>query len=170
MNALPVEIFLALGTNLGDRSANLTQARLELSSQVSVQRCSGIYETPPWGFADQPSFYNQVLSGTTILSSTDLLKFVKEIEIKMGRVATFRNGPRLIDIDILLYGDLQLNTPELIIPHLRMHERGFVLVPLAEIAPEQIIPGLSKTVRQCLQQVDQSGIHLLDPERSGWSR
>ena len=161
MNALPVEIFLALGTNLGDRPANLAQARLELSSQVSVQKCSGIYETPPWGFTDQPAFYNQIFFGTTCLSPTDLLKFAKEIEINMGRVATFRNGPRLIDIDILLYGDLQFNTPELIIPHPRMPERGFVLVPLAEIAPEQIIPGTGQTVWQRLQQVDQSGIHLL---------
>ncbi len=156
-------IFLALGSNLGDRLTNLAQARDELTSSVNITQASNIYETPPWGYSDQPAFLNQVLSGTTLLSPQHLLRFLKEIEQEMGRVKNFLNGPRLIDIDILLYGEQILHTPELTLPHPHMLERGFVLVLLAEIAPDLIIPGTVSTVTYFLGQVDRTGILKFDP-------
>ena len=157
-------VILALGSNLGDRCENLRQALKEISTNLSITKTSSIYETPPWGYSDQPVFFNQVLSGITSLNPLDLLTFVKDIEQKMGRVNNFPNGPRLIDIDILLYGEQIINTENLVIPHPRMLERGFVLVPLAEIEPDLIIPGTNKRVAVFLQKVDQTGIQKLDPE------
>ena len=159
--AKTVRIMLALGSNLSDRLANLKRAREELACSVTFIKESGIYETPPWGYADQPAFLNQVLSAKTALPARDLLRFVKEIERKLGRVDTFRNGPRVIDIDILLYGDQIIQTPDLIVPHPRMLERGFVLVPLAEIAPRLIVPGQKLTVTDFLKKVDCEGIRKL---------
>ncbi|KAF0109437.1 MAG: 2-amino-4-hydroxy-6-hydroxymethyldihydropteridine diphosphokinase [Chloroflexi bacterium] len=151
-------VFLALGTNIGNRRENLTRAREELEKQVTLVQSSSIYETSPWGLLDQPSFLNQVVEGRTRFDPYELLKFVKEIEIKMGRVTTERYGPRIIDIDILFFGDQALNTPNLVIPHPRMAERAFVLIPLAEIQPELIIPGNNLTVKELLEFVDISGI------------
>ena len=165
--AKTVAVFLALGSNLGDRIDHLNLARKELSGEVKIIKESGIYETPPWGFVDQPAFLNQVLSAETSLSAHDLLVFVKNIEKQMGRVETFRNGPRVIDIDILLYGDLEIQTSDLTIPHPRMLERGFVLVPLAEIAPQLIVPGQTLTVTDHLNKVDQKGIRKLETGEIG---
>lgn len=159
-------VWLALGSNLGDRLENLCQAREELSTQVTLEKCSSIYETPPWGFEDQPAFLNQVVIGNTHLTPEDLLKFVKKIESDLGRILTFKNGPRLIDIDILLYGDQVVEMDNLIIPHPRMLERGFVLMPLAEIDPNLVIPGQSKTILDYQQNADCVGIKLNDPEES----
>ncbi|MHB8087615.1 MAG: 2-amino-4-hydroxy-6-hydroxymethyldihydropteridine diphosphokinase [Anaerolineaceae bacterium] len=156
-------MILALGSNLGDRCENLRQALKEISTNLSITKTSSIYETPPWGYSDQPVFFNQVLSGITSLNPLDLLTFVKDIEQKMGRGNNFLNGPRLIDIDILLFGEQIINTENLEIPHPRMLERGFVLVPLAEIEPDLVIPGTNKRVSECLQKVDQTGIQKLDP-------
>ncbi|MDY6866283.1 MAG: 2-amino-4-hydroxy-6-hydroxymethyldihydropteridine diphosphokinase, partial [Chloroflexota bacterium] len=97
-------IFLGLGTNLGDREANLRTAKGKLSSQVKIVKESPIYVTPPWGYEDQPDFLNQVIQVTTRLEPTQLLDYLKGIEDDMGRKATFRYGPRLIDLDILFYG------------------------------------------------------------------
>ncbi|HCS38830.1 MAG TPA: 2-amino-4-hydroxy-6-hydroxymethyldihydropteridine diphosphokinase [Anaerolineaceae bacterium] len=157
-------MILALGSNLGDRCENLRQALKEISTNLSITKTSSIYETPPWGYSDQPVFFNQVLSGITSLNPLDLLTFVKDIEQKMGRVNNFLNGPRLIDIDILLFGEQIINTENLEIPHPRMLERGFVLVPLAEIEPDLVIPGTNKRVAVFLQKVDQTGIQKLDSE------
>ncbi len=152
-------VFLALGTNLGEREVNLAQALEELSSLTIISKVSSIYETPPWGVTDQPAFLNQVLAAETSLSPLELLKAVKDIEARMGRVASVRYGPRLIDIDILLYGDTVLDTPALTLPHPRMSERAFVLVPLLEIAPDLALPGSGELLTDLLAGLDQSGIH-----------
>src|SRR5512147_1350565 len=101
-------VYLALGTNLGDRLANLKQAIIALSPQLEVKSKSQVYETPPWGFEDQPKFLNQVVKATTYLAPEPLLKHLKRLELALGRKESFRNGPRLIDIDILFYDDLVL--------------------------------------------------------------
>lgn len=147
---MPQTIYLALGTNLGDRLANLRAAIAALAPQVRVEAESRIYETPPWGFLDQPAFLNMAVRAQTDLPPADLLTFLKQLESELGRVPTFRNGPRLIDIDILFYDDLVLNTPPLVIPHPRLHERDFVLVPLADIAPDFIHPVLHQSIRTLL--------------------
>lgn len=154
-------VFLALGSNLGDRLINLETAILELSAQFALEKKSPVYETPPWGYEQQPAFLNQVISGKTGLTPQALLKFVKEIELKMGRQETFRNGPRVIDIDLLVFGDLILNSPELVIPHPRMAERAFVLVPLVDIAPQLLIPGQKLHTIDLLQTLDRSGIQKI---------
>lgn len=158
-------VTLALGSNLGDRFKNLQQALKDISLHVSIIKISSVYETPPWGYSDQPVFFNQVLSGNTSLNPVELLTFVKNIENSMGRVKNFQNGPRLIDIDILLFGEKIIDSEKLVIPHPRMLERSFVLLPLAEIEPELIIPGTNKKVLELLQNVDQTGIRKLDFEK-----
>ena len=141
-------IYLALGSNLGDRHENLRQAVAALTPQVEVRAKSHIYETDPWGFEDQPKFLNMAVKGLTYLEPEPLLKHLKRLEIALGRQATFQNGPRTIDIDILFFGDRTLNTPELTLPHPRLHERGFVLLPLMDLAPELIHPLLNKSIRE----------------------
>ena len=151
-------VLIALGTNLGDRLQNLKTVLQELSAQVKIEKVSSVYETPPWGYLDQPAFLNQVIGGQTLLEPQSLLSFVKTVEKNMGRVKNFQNGPRLIDIDILTFGEQIVNTPDLVIPHPRMAERAFVLVPLAEIEPARIIPGQELTVKELLMEMDISGI------------
>ena len=157
--------YLALGTNLGDRLANLntTIAALRASSPkgapaVTVLAESPIYATPPWGVTDQPSFLNMALEGETALSPRELLIHLKLLETELGRLPSIRYGPRKIDIDLLFYGDLVLETPGLVIPHPRLHERAFVLVPLADLAPNLVHPVLGRTVRELLAAVDTKGI------------
>lgn len=154
-------VYLALGTNLGQREANLRAAREALAFQVGLTAASRLYQTEPWGYTDQPAFLNQVLAAETSLPPLDLLDLLKQIETDLGRKATFRYGPRLIDLDLLLYDDLVLDTPRLTLPHPRMAERAFVLAPLAEIAPDLRHPVLGLTVRQLLEQVDASGVRPL---------
>lgn len=154
-------IYLALGSNLGDRLANLRQALGYLPPAVEVVAGSTVYETPPWGYLEQPPFYNQVVRAVTDLSPQALLAYLKEIEQRQGRTETVRFGPRPIDIDILFYDDLELETPQLGIPHPRMEGRAFVWVPLAEIAPDLIHPKLGKTAVQVVSELDCSGIHAV---------
>jgi len=151
-------IYLALGTNLGDRSANLRSAMLALAPGVTVLAESPIYETPPWGVTDQPMFLNMVLRGETNLKPGALLKHLKRLETRLGRVAAIRWGPRLIDIDILFYDALVWQARGLTIPHPHLHERAFVLVPLADLAPELVHPVLGKTIRELLAEVDTTGV------------
>ena len=151
-------VYLALGSNLDDRLANLKQAITSLSPQMEVKAKSRVYETPPWGYADQPMFLNQVIKANTYLEFEPLLKHIKRLEIALGRTPSFKNGPRLIDIDILFYDDLILNTPSLVIPHPHMHERGFVLLPLMDIAPDLVHPVHKKSVREMIVSCDVSGI------------
>jgi 2-amino-4-hydroxy-6-hydroxymethyldihydropteridine diphosphokinase len=156
-------VYLALGTNLGDRSANLKQAISSLTPQLDVKAKSQIYETPPWGFEDQPKFLNQVIKAKTYLDPEPLLKHLKRLEVALGRKESFVNGPRLIDIDILFFDDLVLNEPSLVIPHPRLHERGFVLLPLMDIAPDLVHPVHKKSVREMSALCDVQGIEKFAP-------
>jgi len=153
-------IYLALGTNLGNRSANLRAAIEVLPPNVKVITESKIYETPPWGVEDQPDFLNIALKCETNLEPEPLLKYLKRLEVRLGREKTFRWGPRLIDIDVLFYDDLILESESLTIPHQRLHERVFVLVPLADIAPDFIHPIFKKTIAELLASKDIDDIHL----------
>jgi dihydropteroate synthase/2-amino-4-hydroxy-6-hydroxymethyldihydropteridine diphosphokinase len=151
-------IYLAFGTNLGLRAANLRAALQGMAPSVRIRRVSSVYETEPWGYADQPAFYNQVIEAETALSPLDLLAFLKKTEIALGREVTFRNGPRLIDIDILFYDNQQIQLQELAIPHPGVASRAFVLVPLSELAPELVHPLTGTRVCDMLVQVDSSGV------------
>ena len=151
-------VYLALGSNLGDRVQNLKAAVTALSPQMVVKAKSNVYETLPWGYEDQPRFLNMALKAETYLKPEPLLKHLKRLEIALGRKASFQNGPRLIDIDILLYDDLVLDTPALTIPHPHMHERGFVLLPLTDIAPDLIHPLTKKSVQEMLAASNLAGI------------
>lgn len=155
-------VYLALGSNLGDRLANLKQAVISLSPQLEVKSRSRVFETPPWGYTDQPAFLNMVIKGNTYLEPERLLKHLKRLEIALGRVPGFQNGPRVIDIDILFYDKLVRDTPPLILPHPHLHERGFVLVPLNDIAPDLMHPTTGRTVREMLASSDTSGITVYE--------
>lgn len=151
-------VYIALGSNLGDRLANLQAALQRFAPQVVIDRQSSVYETEPWGYVDQPAFLNMAVAAKTSLEPDALLVFLKNIEQEMGRATTFRNGPRLIDLDILFYDELVLDTPPLVIPHPRLHERAFVLVPLADVAPEHLHPVLGETVLHLLMSINLNGI------------
>ena len=153
-------VYIAMGTNLGDRLANLRAALAALAPDIQRLDESPVYETEPWGYTDQPPFLNMVLRAATDLSPHDLLNRLKNIESTLGRIPSFRNGPRLIDLDILFYDDITLNTPPLVIPHPRLHERAFVLVPLADIAPGLAHPALEISVAQLVETVDRRGVSL----------
>lgn len=135
-----------MGSNLGDREGNLRAAVNEVSRHLAVGRISSLYETDPVGVTDQPLFLNLALVAQTDLEPKELLAVVKQVERDVGRRPTIRWGPRVVDIDILLYGDLVLDAPELTIPHPEMTSRAFVLVPLAEIAPDAVQPVLGRTM------------------------
>ncbi len=154
----PVIAYLGLGGNLGDRMAALTEALARLNATPGMRRvsCSSVYETEPWGVTDQPRFLNLVAGFETTRPPADLLAICQSVESTVGRVATYRWGPRRIDVDILLYGSevVSLATPDLQIPHPRLTQRAFVLVPLAEIAPELAVPPDGLSVRRLLDEVD----------------
>ena len=151
-------VYLALGSNVGDRAANLKAAIGALPPQMEVKAKSRVYETPPWGYVDQDKFLNQVLKVQTYLKPEQLLKHLKRLEVTLGREASFQNGPRLIDIDILFYDDLVFESRTVTIPHPRLHERGFVLMPLMDIAPDLIHPVKKQTIRELIAFCDVSGI------------
>lgn len=153
-------VYLGLGSNLGDRLLNVKAACSALASYVCIFSASPVYETAPWGYTDQPAFLNQVLGVDTGLSPLELMAALKQVEADLGRISSFRYGPRLIDLDILFYDDLVLETPGLVIPHPRLAERAFVLVPLADLAPGLRHPALGKTVRELLAAIDPSDVRF----------
>jgi 2-amino-4-hydroxy-6-hydroxymethyldihydropteridine diphosphokinase len=145
-----VPIWLGLGANLGDRAASLATALALLVPDCGPFRCSPVYETPPWGDLDQPPFLNQVVRGQTRLDRHALLRLVKRVEREVGRVPTRRWGPRVVDVDVLAYGDLVAADAEIEVPHPRLHERAFVLVPLAALDPQWRHPRLGATASELL--------------------
>jgi 2-amino-4-hydroxy-6-hydroxymethyldihydropteridine diphosphokinase len=141
-------VCLALGSNIGDREANLKQALRLLPPEVAVDKVSRLYETAPAYVLEQPSFLNIAVAGKTALSPENLLTYIKNIETEMGRTRAVRFGPRRIDLDIILYDNLTLDLPGLQIPHPRMAERAFVLRPLADVAPDLVHPVLGRTISE----------------------
>ena len=153
-------IYLSLGSNLGDREANLESVFEELPPAIEVIVRSSIYQTEPWGFKDQPDFLNMVVQGETELSPRELLSYLKKIEKKIGRKPSFNYGPRLVDIDILFYGKKVVDEVHLTIPHKRIPERVFVLVPLMEIDPDLRFPDSNQTISDLVSSIDTSGVSL----------
>jgi 2-amino-4-hydroxy-6-hydroxymethyldihydropteridine diphosphokinase len=148
-----------MGANLGDRAATLREAVRRLGELGRVAAVSSLYETEPVGFREQPSFLNAVLALETDRSPAELLHALIAIERDLGRVRTFRNAPRTLDLDILLIDDVVLHSKDLTIPHSRMHERAFVLAPLAEIAPDAVHPVRGASITELLAALpDQGGI------------
>jgi 2-amino-4-hydroxy-6-hydroxymethyldihydropteridine diphosphokinase len=145
---LETVVYLSLGSNVGDRVANITQAVEQLRTLGKVKTVSGLFETEPVDVTDQPWFINCAVELITDLSSQRLIENLLDIEERMGRQRTLAKGPRVIDLDILLFGEAVVNTNELTIPHAAMHERRFVLEPFAEIAPNVLHPVLQQTVEQ----------------------
>ena len=145
--------YLLTGGNLGNRLNNLNEARKLIEQHCGkIVQQSSIYETAAWGFKDQPDFYNQALEVATRLSSEELMKTILMVEETMGRKREIKMGPRIIDIDILLFNDEIIHQPHLTIPHERLHERRFALMPLVEIAPDVIHPVFKKTIKQLLSE------------------
>jgi 2-amino-4-hydroxy-6-hydroxymethyldihydropteridine diphosphokinase len=156
-----VTVYLSLGSNLGDRKKNIASALEMLGQEAWILKVSSLYETEPVGYKEQPWFLNCACSIETGLTPQALLELAKTIEKKLGRKPTLHFGPRIIDIDILFYDDLILDSPDLVIPHPRLTERAFVLVPLKEIAPNLVHPLLDLTIEELLERAEKlEEVHL----------
>jgi 2-amino-4-hydroxy-6-hydroxymethyldihydropteridine diphosphokinase len=145
--------YLGLGSNLGEREENLCQALALLSTKMNLEEVSSVYETEPVGYKEQPLFLNLVCRIATNLPPDELFHVAKDVETSMGRIPSFPNAPRIIDIDILFYEDRIMSTQDLIIPHPRLQGRAFVLIPLAEVAPDLVHPELGKSITQLANAV-----------------
>ena len=163
-----VTAFIGLGSNLGDRAANLASARHALRELGEVSAESPAYETAPWGVdREQPRYLNQVARLETALEPADLLRRLLEIETELGRERQRPGQARVIDLDLLLYGRRVIDEPGLTVPHPRMHLRAFVLAPLADIAPELMHPVLGKTVADLLAGLEVRGVEKWRQEQAG---
>ena len=147
-----VRVYLGLGSNLGDRMDNLLQGLRILSSRISLKRVSSIYESEPWGYTDQPEFLNCACEGVTSQTSQQVLRILKDTESLVGRKPTSPGGPRVFDADLLFHAQLVVDEPDFQVPHPRLAERVFVLLPLAEIAPDFVHPLMSKDVKTILAE------------------
>ena len=144
-------VYLGLGSNLGDREGNLRHALELLGRSIALECISSIYDSEPWGYSEQPRFLNCACEGRTSLGPRALLAAVKDVERSVGREPSFSNGPRLADVDILFYGQHVISEPGLEVPHPRLAERAFVLLPLQEIAPGFLHPVMNLTVAELVQ-------------------
>lgn len=149
-----MKVFLSLGSNLGDRRANLKKALRLLGDNIEVAEVSSVYDTEPVGVGEQPRFLNMICCINTDIGPLQLLSLVKGIESDMGRNLNLVDAPRMIDIDIIFYGDAIMDSPELTVPHTRMRERAFVLIPFAEIAPEVVHPVTGERVDEMVARVE----------------
>ena len=167
MSSELVTVYLGLGSNLGDRQENLDKALEYLSQRLRLAEVSSVYDTEPMGNPEQPRFLNMVCQVNTMLKPKELLILAKGIERKMGRIPGRPNSPRTIDIDILFYGDEVIKMPDLVIPHPRLTERAFILVPMAEIAPDLVHPVNKKTIKELLKEVKRGVQGVLKLEDKG---
>jgi 2-amino-4-hydroxy-6-hydroxymethyldihydropteridine diphosphokinase len=152
VDEMPI-VYLGIGSNIGKREDNCLRAiSLLRENGLKITKRSGMHETEPWGVKDQPRFINMAVEAETDVSPRDLLLLLKKTERDMGRLPGKKWGPRVIDIDLLMYDNLQMNEAGLTVPHPLMHEREFVLLPLSEIAPEKVHPVLHKTIRALLDR------------------
>ena len=156
-----VEVAFGLGSNVGAKADNLARALrvLDAAGIARDLRCSSLYRTPPWGPVPQDWYVNACAVGTTVLEPLDLLRRIKAAEVALGRVETERWGPRVIDIDILYYGDVALKAPRLTLPHAELMNRAFVLVPLAELRPARVVDGI--TIAEAARLADATGVERI---------
>jgi 2-amino-4-hydroxy-6-hydroxymethyldihydropteridine diphosphokinase len=149
-----VTAYIGLGANLGDRAATLREAVHRLGELGTVTGVSSLYETDPVGYQEQPSFLNAVVALQTTLDASSLIRALLAAEASLGRTRSFRNAPRTLDLDLLLLGDTVVATDDVQVPHPRLHERAFVLAPLAELAPDAMHPVLHRSMRQLYDALD----------------
>lgn len=160
-------VYIALGANLGNREANLRMALRAITRMARVQAVSALYESEPEGGADQPPYYNAVCRIETGLEPVPLLRFLKGLEQEIGRRPTSEpRGPRPIDLDILMFDDRVVDSDDLVIPHPRMTSRPFVLTPLAELAPDMVVPGTAETVSALTKKAREAGLRRIAD--AGW--
>ena len=160
MSSRASTVYLSLGANLGDRAAMLGRAvdALAALQPVRILRTSAVYESEPWGLIEQPKFLNIMAEIETALTPLELLYAVKSVEQQLGREPAPRWGPRCVDIDLILWADVILRTPELTLPHERFRERAFVLTPLAELAPDAVDPETGSTMAALAGRLDETGL------------
>ena len=151
------EVYIGIGSNLGDRIANISRAVALFSSYGNIELMSSVYETEPEGLKGQPDFLNCVIKAQIEIDPARLLAVLKKIEKEMGRKRGRRNGPRLIDLDLLFYNNRVIDTPDLTVPHPRLPQRAFVLVPMVEIARGLVHPALHKSMLQLLTELESAG-------------
>ncbi len=159
--AQEVEVAFGLGSNVGSKAENLSKALrlLDVAGIAHDLRCSSLYRTPPWGPVPQDWYVNACAVGRTTLAPLDLLRRIKAAEVALGRVETERWGPRVIDIDILYFGDLSMKVPRLTLPHAELMNRAFVLVPLAELRPDRVIG--NRTIAEAARRADATGVERI---------